>query len=63
MRYPFDSWQADFRKLVNSIETRNKLYKDAKECADEGAHEEAKFLLGMAEAAEAGAKSMAEELI
>lgn len=62
MKYPWAEYQADFRDLVNAIEFRNQLYRDAKECHAEYAHDEAAFLLDMAEAAEAGAAKMVEDL-
>lgn len=62
MRYPFDEWQADFRKLVNTIETRNAFYRDARECHAEYAHEEAAVLLQMADIAEVEAAKLVEEL-
>lgn len=62
MRYPFPEYQSDFRKLVNAIDLRNQMARDAKECHDEYAHEEASVLLTMAEVAEAEAAKLVEEL-
>lgn len=62
MRWPFPEWQHGFGQLVENVQLRNQLYRDARQCHDEYAHEEASALLVMAEAAEGEAKRLVAEL-
>lgn len=62
MRWPFPEWQQGFGQLVDNVQLRNEFARDAKQCHEELAHEEAAALLTMTEAAEGEAKRLVEEL-